>query len=437
MESGLKQMTFKIAELQQTAEVARRESSDDSSSHTPTTSRLSSEGVELLSIRPRQSQEVLIGPTPSTHQTTAAQTDDDSVIQQDLPFGYRISYDPTTTTSHDNDITTTTTTAAEPTLLHQPLLPSPTTLSPQLPYTYSFREITFAHQLERACLERGIYVLANVHLEPAAYRRAFRISRHFASRELMLHRLKKWVQQPVIRPYGDLRLNLGGAGLHYASPSSGSSSSSSSSNGGGEGEQRSRHLTTLHVEEYRYSARARLVAMGLPITAEVEADLRFYEGVWFDMRDVEAYLAELGIRVEPYATLVQAKAETLQGLWQDVGGWGQGLRGNVGKMLDRFPGGSNASQPERRLGASDGSVGFLGATTDANVPMTDELSTEEWERFLNSTVPWLSDVVLGDAPANSAGDGRDISKMLGERVEIDVQRLANGMATSPPSTIWV
>ncbi|KAK0615470.1 hypothetical protein DIS24_g11786 [Lasiodiplodia hormozganensis] len=436
MESGLRQMTFKIAELQQTAEVARRESSDDSSL-TPTTSGPSSEGGEILTLRSRGSQEALIGPTPSTTQhTTAGQTDDDdSVTHQDLPFGYRISYEPTATTnttSHDDitditDITTTTTTTAAettpillpllPTL--QPLLPSPTTLSPQPPYTYSFHEITFARQLERACLERGIYVLANVHLEPAAYRRAFRISRHFSSPELMLRRLKSWLQKSVMRPYGDLRLNLGGAGVHYASQPPGSSG------GGG----------LRAGEEYRKSARARLVAMGLPITAEVEADLRFYEGVWFDMRDVEAYLAELGIRVEPYASVVEARTETLQWLWQDVGVLDGGGHGNVGRIFDRFPAGWNASQSESRSSAVDSSVGFLGATADVNARVTDELSTEEWERFCNSTVPWLSDVVLGEAPANGAGDSRDVLKKMGERITIDVQRLANGMVTCPISAI--
>lgn len=175
--------------------------------------------------------------------------------------------------------------------------------------------------------------------------------------------------------------------------------------------------------------------MGLPITAEVEADLRFYEGVWFDMRDVEAYLAELGIRIEPYASVVEARAETLRGLWEGVGELEQGRHGNVGKMLDRFPAGWNASRSEQRLSALDSSAGSLNATADVNAYMTDEISTEEWERFCNSTIPWLSDVVLGEAPANGAGRNKDIVQRLGERIAIDVQRLANGMVTCPISAI--
>lgn len=403
MESGLREMTSKIAQLQQTADVARRESSDDSPRGS-TTSQPSSENYPALTLRPTRSSEALLSPTPSSpHHPPASKPNDTTPSPQDLPFGYRISYSP----------------SPEPVPAPLQTLPSLLNLSPQPPYTYSFREVTFANQLERACLERGVYVLANVHLEPAAYRRAFRISRHFSSPELMLHRLKKWLQQPVMKPYGDARLNLGGAGLHYAAPGG---------RGGRGGGLRS-------AEDYRYSARARLVAMGLPITAEVEADLRFYEGVWFDMRDVEAYLTELGIRIEPYASVVEARAETLRGLWEDVGDLEQGRHGNVGKMLDRFPGGWNASRSEHRSSGPDSSAGSFNATADVNAYVTDEISTEEWERFCNSTIPWLSDVVLGEAPANGAGRNKDIFQRLGERVAIDVQRLANGMVTCPISAM--
>lgn len=189
----------------------------------------------------------------------------------------------------------------------------------------------------------------------------------------------------------------------------------------------------MDAGNYEYSARARLVAVGLPITAEVEADLKFYEGVWFDMKDVEGYLLELGIHVDPNASVVEAEVETLQWLWQDEAALDRGFHVvDVDKALDRFPGGSDGSPTEQRSIEPNDSTGFTGVAADVDAYMANELSAEGWQWFCNSTIPWLSDVALGEvSPDNSEGSG-EILKSVGERVAIDVQRLANGIALHPP-----
>lgn len=415
LESGLRETTAKIAELQKSANIGRRESSDDSCQGS-TASLPSSEARAGLPLRARRSDENLTGPTPSTHQTAASQ-EYDSLSLQDLPFGYTIVYEPT----EHHDLTASPDQPPTPDNLALQPLPSPTTFSPQPPYTYSFRELSFGHWLERACLERGVQILANGHLRPAEYRRAFRISRHFASRERLLRSLRKFLDEPVIRQYGDLELNLGGAGLHYPSPS----------DVGARDDARRLRLKAVDAGNYEYSARARLVAVGLPITAEVEADLKFYEGVWFDMKDVEGYLLELGIHVDPNASVVEAEVETLQWLWQDEAALDRGFHVDVDKALDRFPGGSDGSPTEQRSIEPNDSTGFTGVAADVNAYMANELSAEEWQRFCNSTIPWLSDVALGEvSPDNSEASG-EILKSVGERVAIDVQRLANGIALRP------
>lgn len=189
----------------------------------------------------------------------------------------------------------------------------------------------------------------------------------------------------------------------------------------------------MDAGNYEYNARARLVAVGLPITAEVEADLKFYEGVWFDMKDVEGYLLELGIHVDPNASVVEAEVETLQWLWQDEAALDRGFHVvDVDKALDRFPGGSDGSPTEQRSIEPNDSTGFTGVAADVDAYMANELSAEGWQWFCNSTIPWLSDVALGEvSPDNSEGSG-EILKSVGERVAIDVQRLANGIALHPP-----
>jgi hypothetical protein len=169
------------------------------------------------------------------------------------------------------------------------LLRSPTkSMTIPSPYTYSFQETTFARRLQRAALERGFHLLSNAELRPAAFNRVFKLSLLYHSREKLLAKFRKALTNTSEEPLETLQtpfIHLGGAGLHYNT-----------------GRVRNGYTVTpgpLYQQ-------ARLESADSPgVTVDIDLDLNEYEGQWFDSNDVEGYLEEKGIRIDPQSTFAE------------------------------------------------------------------------------------------------------------------------------------
>ena len=158
------------------------------------------------------------------------------------------------------------------------------------PFIYSFQETTFARRLQRASVECGYHLIAQAHLRPRVFKRVFKLSLLYGSREQIAARFKailtkstseslEFWQTPMIR--------LGGAGTHYprliedgtpyVPPNS---------------------YDVHHVAPNTNLIQLRSVDDG-SVYCDMLIDISGYEGEWFDPTDVEGYLASKGILIDP------------------------------------------------------------------------------------------------------------------------------------------
>ncbi|KAK1822958.1 hypothetical protein LTR12_002680 [Friedmanniomyces endolithicus] len=180
------------------------------------------------------------------------------------------------------------------------LLPDDIRIPQQLPtiQTYSFQETTFARQLHRSCLEAAYHVL----IDPARQhirKRIFRLSllgddpaRLKTSLEAVLAR---GAQESLELSEAPL-LHVGGAGTHYPRRDLNGNLQSRRSNYnlGLVGPQ------TLALLES---------AAKNNVSADMTVQIAGYEGLWFDPYDVEGYLEERGIRIDPLQSFVEAEID--------------------------------------------------------------------------------------------------------------------------------
>jgi hypothetical protein len=175
--------------------------------------------------------------------------------------------------------------------------PTPVYKSPSPPLTYSFQESTFARRLHRACAEAAYALLLNPRRRPAEYERIFRLSLLGRDRARITANLRSVINRG---PHEDLdfweapTIHVGGAGTHYPRRDAYGNllPKKSSYNVGRVGPQ------TLSILETAYKAN---------MNADMSVDLIGYEGEWFDPYDVQGYLEEKGIYIDPTSSFAEAQ----------------------------------------------------------------------------------------------------------------------------------
>jgi hypothetical protein len=161
------------------------------------------------------------------------------------------------------------------------------------PYTYSFQEITFARRLQRAAVERGFHLLSTADLRPAAFERVFRLSLLYHTKDTLLNKFRYALTRTANEPLETLQtpfIHLGGAGFHYNT---------------------GRIKNGYIVKPGPIIHRAILQSADSPsVSVDIELDLNEYEGEWFDANDVEGYLEEKGLKIDPQSTFAEGLIQT-------------------------------------------------------------------------------------------------------------------------------
>lgn len=156
------------------------------------------------------------------------------------------------------------------------------------PYTYSFEETTFARRLQRAALERGFHLLTNSEMRPSAFLFTFRLSLLYHTRDTLLMKFRRALNRSTEEPletYQTPFIHLGGAGMHY--------------NTG-----RIRNGYTVKPGPLQRQAILESTETSGAVV-DIELDLSEYEGEWFDSNDVEGYLSEKGLRIDPQSSFAE------------------------------------------------------------------------------------------------------------------------------------
>ncbi|KAF2668134.1 hypothetical protein BT63DRAFT_414168 [Microthyrium microscopicum] len=167
------------------------------------------------------------------------------------------------------------------------------TLTLKAPYTFSTEETTFSRRLHRAALERGYHLLATSSQRPEGVLWTFRLSLLYHTQTALMERIRRMLLRPVDQPlefYATPFIHLGGAGTHYP---------------------KERKQNTYIIKEGPINASARLehTDTGYDPGIELKFDIKEYEGEWFDSNDVEGYLRELGLSIDPRSTFAEANVD--------------------------------------------------------------------------------------------------------------------------------
>lgn len=172
-----------------------------------------------------------------------------------------------------------------------------------MPKTYSFQETTFGRRLHRACLESGYHLLIHPETNPEIYERVFRFSTMMADRPKLIAAMKKILDRGPHEPlelFEAAKIRIGGAGTHYP---------------------RRDHLGNVWPRAESFNIGAvdlstlsilYAAARDTPAT-DMTVDLSGFEGEWFDPYDVEGYLAERGIFIDPSSSFAEVELAAIPG----------------------------------------------------------------------------------------------------------------------------
>lgn len=170
-------------------------------------------------------------------------------------------------------------------------------LSP--PKTYSFQESTFGRRLHRACLEAGYHLLHDQHTKPQTYERVFKLSQMGHGKSKISAALKAMLARG---PHESLDfweaplIHVGGAGTHYPRRDQ---------YGNPQPRKLSYNLGLIGPQTLALLEDAARNSLSTDMTVEVAG----YEGEWFDPYDVEGYLEEKGIHIDPSSSFAEAEIE--------------------------------------------------------------------------------------------------------------------------------
>ncbi|PPJ51532.1 hypothetical protein CBER1_09208 [Cercospora berteroae] len=167
---------------------------------------------------------------------------------------------------------------------------------PRPPRTYSFAETTFARRLHRATAEQAYKLLHEYDKRPTTYKRSFRLSLMSRDRETLI----KMTREILARGPRELfdqetaLIHVGGAGTHFPKRDAFG--------------RLQPKPQTWHVGIVAPQKLALLEdAVKGNITVNMTVDIAGFEGEWFDPYDVEGYLAEKGIHIDPLASFAVAE----------------------------------------------------------------------------------------------------------------------------------
>jgi hypothetical protein len=183
------------------------------------------------------------------------------------------------------------------------------TLSLRAPYTYSFQETTFARRLTRATVERGFHLLSTASLHPAAVNHVFKLTLPYMTRDQMLVRFRAILTKSNLDALDCWQtpfIHLGGAGTHYPRRDE---------NGNVIPQPNSWNVRSIGPLK-------KLIlesSVDSSVNQVVDVDLRGFEGEWFDANDVEGYLEEMGVRIDPQSSFAEAYIDIEEGLHSESG----------------------------------------------------------------------------------------------------------------------
>jgi hypothetical protein len=265
---------------------ATRPTDDDSPPALTHSSPASSSGVQTTN----ESVKVPEGPNyvPSWLDKAAIGYQPSRLLAQDIGMGYTVDPQAQSTASSSRDFIDQSAPSPDSYAVFRVEEPQ---IAPSLrvPKSYSNKELTFGRYLHRAAMEKGYQVLLEPDRWPLTYERAFKLSLMNRGREKLMADMKRALARS---PMLDLDMetsplvHVGGAGTHYA---------------------RRDHTGALRPKKEVWNlgiVGPQALAMlddaaqnGLSVDMTVQ--IAGFEGEWFDPYDVEGYLAEKGITLDP------------------------------------------------------------------------------------------------------------------------------------------
>lgn len=164
------------------------------------------------------------------------------------------------------------------------------------PYTYSFQESTFARRLQRASIERAFHLVTSAETRPSVFLRVFRLSLLYHTRETLQVKFRRALSKTTEEPLETFQtpfIHLGGAGTHYNT-----------------GRIRNGYI----VKPGALQKHATLESTESPgALMDIDFDMSEYEGEWFDSNDVEGYLNEKGLYINPQSTFTEGQISVPNG----------------------------------------------------------------------------------------------------------------------------
>lgn len=167
------------------------------------------------------------------------------------------------------------------------------------PKTYSFHEKTLARRLHRACLEGAYQLLLDPGRRPHTFDRVFKLSLLSRDRARMAASIKRILDRGLDEPlelWDAPLLHIGGAGTHYPrrEPMAQPAPRKPIFHLGMIGPQ------MLNLLESVVQARP---------AVDISIEVAGFEGEWFDPYDIEGYLEDKGVHIDPMVSFVEAEIE--------------------------------------------------------------------------------------------------------------------------------
>ena len=258
--------------------------------------------------------------------------------------------------------------------------PLPLQLSPLI--TFSFQEATFARRLHRSCLEHGYQLLFDPSKQPVSAERVFGLSSQGRERSKMMASIKAVLARgphESLDIFQSPLIHVGGAGTHYPKRDQ---------FGQWHAKTESFNLGTIGPQTLallQSAARENL-------TTDMTVNIIGYEGEWFDPSDVEGYLAEKDIFIDPSASF--AEAEVLE--CSPRSGSNASTISSAADSPVTLP---NLFSPREVAIPFDGEQLQELNRMQVNVNEYNDCSTLHPTGFLNSGIgPWKTALLPGDDP---------------------------------------
>lgn len=227
----------------------------------------------------------------------------------------------------------------------------------ELPRTYSFQESTFGRRIFRAASEAAYRLLLDPRRRPAEYERIFRLSLMGRDRNKLIASLKAVLDKGPHEELDNWRaplIHVGGAGTHYARRDP---------FGNLQPRKTSHNLGLIGPQALALLENAAHDKLSVDMTVEVAG----FEGEWFDPYDVQGYLEDKGIFIDPSESF--AEAEIVE--------WSATPSSSSVKSLSQHPQTSPSEDFVSRRRSTPFSAGQLAHLSRVNADLT------QWNDFTN------------------------------------------------------